>query len=364
MSLGQAAFFGIGAYIAAISLKAGVPFLLVLPMAAVACFIVGLALGFPALRVQHHYLAFATLASMCWCFSSCATRRRSPAARLAFRPFLGLPLRVLDGRASCLLLPDLRVADRARVPAVVAAALAVGDAPSLRCATTRSAPRAWASTSRHTRCSPSRSAPRAPGSLASITRPLVGVHRAWSVPLLDVAADASGGDRRRLRTLLRAGGRDHHHHPAAGAAAREQHGGAQVHAEVVPRVLRRCRGGADGVAAGGILSIGTASGREAPNDTVPRSEGHEEGVWRHQGGRRRQPVGWDPARSSASSVPTAPARPPSSTASSGRSSHSRQRRVLRRRHHRDVAARALAARRGPHVPDRCRYSASFRCATT
>ncbi|HVF63965.1 MAG TPA: branched-chain amino acid ABC transporter permease [Casimicrobiaceae bacterium] len=61
MSLGQAAFVGIGAYIAAIALKAGVPFLLVVPMAALACFLVGLALGFPALRVQHHYLAFATL---------------------------------------------------------------------------------------------------------------------------------------------------------------------------------------------------------------------------------------------------------------------------------------------------------------
>jgi branched-chain amino acid transport system permease protein len=61
MSLGQAAFFGIGAYIAAIALKAGLPFLVVLPIAAVACFAVGLALGFPALRVQHHYLAFATL---------------------------------------------------------------------------------------------------------------------------------------------------------------------------------------------------------------------------------------------------------------------------------------------------------------
>jgi branched-chain amino acid transport system permease protein len=61
MSLGQAAFFGIGAYIAAIAMKAGVPFLVVLPIAAIACFAVGLALGFPALRVQHHYLAFATL---------------------------------------------------------------------------------------------------------------------------------------------------------------------------------------------------------------------------------------------------------------------------------------------------------------
>jgi branched-chain amino acid transport system permease protein len=33
----------------------------VLPGAAVTCFVLGLALGFPALRVQHHYLAFATL---------------------------------------------------------------------------------------------------------------------------------------------------------------------------------------------------------------------------------------------------------------------------------------------------------------
>jgi branched-chain amino acid transport system permease protein len=61
MSLGHAAFFGIGAYHAAILLKLGWPFFAVLPIAAVACFMIGLALGFPALRVQHHYLAFATL---------------------------------------------------------------------------------------------------------------------------------------------------------------------------------------------------------------------------------------------------------------------------------------------------------------
>ena len=61
MSLGQAAFFGIGAYHAAILLKLGWPFFIVLAIAAVACFAIGLALGFPALRVQHHYLAFATL---------------------------------------------------------------------------------------------------------------------------------------------------------------------------------------------------------------------------------------------------------------------------------------------------------------
>ena len=61
MSLGHAAFIGIGAYHAAILLKLGWPFFLVLPGAAVSCFVMGLILGFPALRVQHHYLAFATL---------------------------------------------------------------------------------------------------------------------------------------------------------------------------------------------------------------------------------------------------------------------------------------------------------------
>ena len=62
MSIGQAAFYGIGAYIAAILMtKMGVSFWFALPIAAIACFVVGLALGFPALRVQHHYLAFATL---------------------------------------------------------------------------------------------------------------------------------------------------------------------------------------------------------------------------------------------------------------------------------------------------------------
>lgn len=60
-SLGHAAFLGIGAYTVAILLKAGVSFWLGLPAAAVLCFAVGLVLGFPALRVQTIYLAFATL---------------------------------------------------------------------------------------------------------------------------------------------------------------------------------------------------------------------------------------------------------------------------------------------------------------
>jgi branched-chain amino acid transport system permease protein len=60
-SLGHAAFFGIGAYTVAILMKAGFSWWLGLPAAAVLCFVAGIAVGFPALRVQTIYLAFATL---------------------------------------------------------------------------------------------------------------------------------------------------------------------------------------------------------------------------------------------------------------------------------------------------------------
>lgn len=60
-SLGHAAFLGIGAYTVAILLQHGVSFWIGLPLAMVGCFVVGLILGFPALRVQAIYLAFATL---------------------------------------------------------------------------------------------------------------------------------------------------------------------------------------------------------------------------------------------------------------------------------------------------------------
>jgi branched-chain amino acid transport system permease protein len=60
-SLGHAAFLGLGAYCMALMLKAGLGFWLGLPCAALLCFIVGWLLGFPALRVQTIYLAFATL---------------------------------------------------------------------------------------------------------------------------------------------------------------------------------------------------------------------------------------------------------------------------------------------------------------
>ena len=60
-SLGHAAFLGIGAYTTAILLKAGISFWLGMPAAMLLCFLVGLILGFPALRVRTIYLAFATL---------------------------------------------------------------------------------------------------------------------------------------------------------------------------------------------------------------------------------------------------------------------------------------------------------------
>lgn len=61
ISLGHAAFLGIGAYASALLVRAGLSFWLALPLAAALCVVCGLAVGFPALRVQHHYLAFATL---------------------------------------------------------------------------------------------------------------------------------------------------------------------------------------------------------------------------------------------------------------------------------------------------------------
>ncbi len=61
-TLAQAAFFGIGAYLTAIATKAGIPFGLAFLGSAGLTFVIGIVLGFPALRVQKHYLAFVTLA--------------------------------------------------------------------------------------------------------------------------------------------------------------------------------------------------------------------------------------------------------------------------------------------------------------
>jgi branched-chain amino acid transport system permease protein len=62
VSLAQGAFVGIGAYVAALVTTKGWPLGVAYPIAGVSCFGIGWLLGYPALRVQHHYLAFVTLA--------------------------------------------------------------------------------------------------------------------------------------------------------------------------------------------------------------------------------------------------------------------------------------------------------------
>ena len=61
ISLAQAAFVGIGAYTAALLTTHGWPLAAAFVLAAVLSFAIGWALGYPALRVAHHYLAFVTL---------------------------------------------------------------------------------------------------------------------------------------------------------------------------------------------------------------------------------------------------------------------------------------------------------------
>ena len=62
VSLAQAAFMGIGAYITALMTLNGIPWIAAAVSSISAAFLVGLLLGYPALRVQHHFLAFVTLA--------------------------------------------------------------------------------------------------------------------------------------------------------------------------------------------------------------------------------------------------------------------------------------------------------------
>jgi branched-chain amino acid transport system permease protein len=61
-SLAQGAFVGVGAYTAAIMTTHGLPLSLAIVVAMALAFAIGWLLGYPALRVRHHYLAFVTLA--------------------------------------------------------------------------------------------------------------------------------------------------------------------------------------------------------------------------------------------------------------------------------------------------------------
>jgi branched-chain amino acid transport system permease protein len=61
ISLGHSAFFALGAYASAILMNfAGWPYWTTIPIAAVVCFGAGFLFGFPALKLEGHYLALAT----------------------------------------------------------------------------------------------------------------------------------------------------------------------------------------------------------------------------------------------------------------------------------------------------------------
>src|SRR6195952_44536 len=62
ISLGHAAFLGIGAYVNAVLLAQGVPFLITLPVAGLFTALCGAGIGRPTLRMSGLYLAIATLA--------------------------------------------------------------------------------------------------------------------------------------------------------------------------------------------------------------------------------------------------------------------------------------------------------------
>jgi len=61
ISLGHAAFLGAGAYTSALLMKASVPFLLTIPLAALVAGILGLVVGLTSLRVRHDFLAITTM---------------------------------------------------------------------------------------------------------------------------------------------------------------------------------------------------------------------------------------------------------------------------------------------------------------
>jgi branched-chain amino acid transport system permease protein len=63
ISLGHGAFFAVGAYVAAVLMdRAILPYWATLPVAGIVCFVLGVLMGFPALRLGGHHLAVATLA--------------------------------------------------------------------------------------------------------------------------------------------------------------------------------------------------------------------------------------------------------------------------------------------------------------
>jgi len=61
LPFGNAMFFGIGAYVTAIGMSKGLPFLAVVPLAAITAILFSVVLGLPVLRLRGHYFAIATI---------------------------------------------------------------------------------------------------------------------------------------------------------------------------------------------------------------------------------------------------------------------------------------------------------------
>jgi len=61
LPFGNAMFFGIGAYVSAIGMSKGLPFLVVVPLAAITAILFSIVLGLPVLRLRGHYFAIATI---------------------------------------------------------------------------------------------------------------------------------------------------------------------------------------------------------------------------------------------------------------------------------------------------------------
>ena len=88
ISLGHAAFYGIGAYSAALFTTDGGSFWLALPLAMAVAGFFGFIVGFASLRVRHDFLAITTMGvascsrDSCASRSSWAARRASPGSRI------------------------------------------------------------------------------------------------------------------------------------------------------------------------------------------------------------------------------------------------------------------------------------------
>jgi branched-chain amino acid transport system permease protein len=64
LSLGQAAFVGVGAYtVALLQIRLGLPFYVTIPLAGVLAAVIGVGFGLPSLRIRGLYLVIATLAA-------------------------------------------------------------------------------------------------------------------------------------------------------------------------------------------------------------------------------------------------------------------------------------------------------------